>query len=79
MAHPIELGTSGPFDLVAAAIVDARASGPADGNSQVIEDAAAGEGLTAAEHCAAANYSCCKARLRSRWRAASGRGPSIPD
>jgi hypothetical protein len=59
--------------------VGARGNGPGDGNCRVSEDAAAGAGLTAAEHCGAAHYSCCNDLPQSRWRAANGHEPSILD
>jgi hypothetical protein len=61
------------------ATADARGNDPGDGNYRVSEDEAAGEGLAAAEHCGAGLCSWRKARFRMRLRAASGRGPGIPD
>jgi hypothetical protein len=76
---PARPGRAGPFCSAAEATASAPANAPEDGNYRVSEDAAAGEGLAAAEHCGAARCNCCKVHLRSRQHAASGLGPSIPD
>ena len=76
---PAMPGRAGPIGSAVAATADARGNGPEDGNCPLSEDAAAGEGLAAAEHCGAEHYSCCKVRLRKRRHAASGHVPDIPD
>jgi hypothetical protein len=78
-ARPGMPGRAGPIGSAAVATVNARGNDPGDGNYRVSEDAAAGEGLAAAEHCGAAHCNCCKARLRRRLHAATGREPGIPD
>src|SRR5215472_4406662 len=72
-------GRAGPESPAGAVIAGALADGPADGNYPASEDAAAGEGLAAAERCGAERHSCCRVLLRRRTPAASGREPRTPD